>query len=745
MERISLNGIWHLRGRPEGDTAAKELSLPGRVPGQTSLALSEAGILPHDLFFGNNITTTEAYEGYEWWYERTFTVRDIRPRAHLVFRGVDCLAEYFLNGERIGTSDNMFIPHEFDVSDQLHVGENTLAVHLSSPTVHTLRESADMRCVVGMWRPSAEAIGIRRAPHTYGWDIMPRVVDCGIWRDVYLEYRDEASFRQLFFTFDGKNRVNVGYEIACAPDDLHGLSLHIEGKCGDSAFTATEVLRGAAGSFSLWLNSVRLWWPHGYGEAALYDVTVTLRRGEEILHTDHRRLGLRTVTLERTDMTDGVHGTFRFLINGVEIFAKGSNWVPLDAFHSRDRERYPAALRLVADSGCNMLRCWGGNVYEDHAFFDFCDEHGVMVWQDFAMACNFYPQTEEFQKKLRREAEVLVREYRGHPSLVLWSGDNEVDQLLVQRNIRPSENVLTRRVLADVVFRNDGTRPYLPSSPYVSDALFDAYDNFADRDRALPENHLWGARDYYKSPFYKNSTAHFVSETGYHGCPAPASIRRFISPDKVFPYRNDEWILHSSDQHGNDSRVMLMEKQVRQLFGEVPEDPETYAVASQISQAEAMKYFVERVRVGRPRKTGILWWNLLDGWPQMSDAVVDYYFTEKIAYRYLKRAQAPFAVCLDELYDWNLRICACNDTLEEKCGHLRITDADSGEELFSGDFRAAKNATTVVGHLPLYYSEKRLLLLRWQIGKETGFNHYLTGFPPFDLARYICYLKNEIL
>ena len=186
---------------------------------------------------------------------------------------------------------------------------------------------------------------------------------------------------------------------------------------------------------------------------------------------------------------------------------------------------------------------------------------------------------------------------------------------------------------------------------------------------------------------------------------------------------------------------MLMEKQVRQLFGSVPTDPEEYVLASQISQAEAKKYFIERIRVGRPEKTGIIWWNLLDGWPQMSDAVVDYYFTKKIAYDYIKRSQAPFAVIADEISNWGLKLYACNDTLEEKRGCLTVKDACTDEIIYEGEFIAAINTCTKVVKLPTYYSEQKILIFEWEVGDKRGYNHYLCGYPPISLEMYKSVMK----
>ena len=498
-------------------------------------------------------------------------------------------------------------------------------------------------------------------------------------------------------------------------------------------------MRAKCGVIPFTVDRPKLWWPYGYGDPNLYDATLRIYSRGVCVHELTTRFGIRTVELQRTPVTNGEDGCFRFLVNGVEVMCRGSNWVPLDAFHSRDAERYAEALALVKDIGCNILRCWGGNVYEDHPFYDFCDENGILIWQDFSMACYTYPECEDFYEQMRREVRSVVREFRHHPCILLWSGDNEIDYAyMIGRDTLPSMNTITRRVIPEVVRMNDIGRPYLESSPYEDDRLK------TERGIYASEAHLWGVRDYYKSDFYKQSKAHFVSETGYHGCPSMNSIRKFITPENVFPYHNSEWNLHSTDQDDRSHRVMLMEDQIRQLFGEVPTDPDTYALASQISQAEAKKYFIERVRVQRPRMSGVIWWNLLDGWPQMSDAVVDYYFEKKLAYHYIKRSQAPFAIVADELYDFKLPIYACNDTLTERHGHVRIYDADTNETLFDGNITAAANTSTRIADLRIYFSEHRLLLMEWQLDDGVcGANHYLCGFPPFDLSKYLSWLDKK--
>lgn len=730
MERISLNGTWKLVGHMQGDELSPKISIDAKVPGNVQLDLSSAGYLPSDLFYGENILETEKYEGYEWWYEREFDAPADAKNAFLVFKGVDTLAEYYLNEVKIAESDNMFIAHSFKVDGLLKEGKNKLTVHLSSVTKFEHEQDYDIVDAISSWK-STTTTAVRNAPHCYGWDIMPRAVNSGIWRDVYLELRDEAYFSQTYFTYRN-GEISFGYVVECDYSDIKSLEIEVEAKCGDSCGKRRFPVYTKAYCETFRVNAPKLWWPYGYGDPNVYDAVMRIYKNGKIVHEKHDSFGLRTVELKRTEYNVGSDGCFKFLINGKEILCKGSNWVPLDAFHSRDAERYDRALALVKDVGCNILRCWGGNVYEDHRFFDFCDRNGIMVWQDFAMACNNYSKSEEFMKKIEAEATYVIRTYRQHPSIILWSGDNEIDQMSDYFGILPSTNRITREILPHTVERNDYLRPYLPSSPYISD------EAFADRNKTLPEDHVWGPRAYYKGDFYKHSTAHFVSETGYHGCPSLKSIKKFITPEKVWPYvNNSEWILHSSDQMGRDGRVMLMERQVRAMFNEVPTDAERYVVASQITQAEAKKYFIERIRVDRPNKSGVIWWNLLDGWPQMSDAVVDYYFTKKLAYEYIKRSQAPFILAFGELEGTERKLYACNDTLKPVSGEYRVIDAESDEILAEGNFSIEENRSAPILTMYGEYQEKRLFIIEWKTDVGRGMNHYLTGYPPFSLDNYV--------
>jgi beta-mannosidase len=359
------------------------------------------------------------------------------------------------------------------------------------------------------------------------------------------------------------------------------------------------------------------------------------------------------------------------------------------------------------------------------------------------MACSITPQGNEFAEKIRKEAIQVVLKLRQHPALVLWSGDNENDQSLTwgfKKPSNPSENRITREILPLVIWEYDPIRSYLPSSPYYSEEV---YKKGGDMD-LLPEVHLWGPRGYYKAPFYTKVDAHFVSEIGYHGCPNHSSLKKMFDLDFIYPWNkdgkwNDEWqtkaVRSNPESNGQDHRNDLMVNQVKALFGECPKDLDEFIFASQTVQAEAMKFFIELWRMDKFRKTGIIWWNLRDGWPIISDAVVDYYNSKKLAYYYIKQVQFNACVMIGDPVDGKHPVVAVNDTRDEKSGSVTVRDADSGETLFSSVFKIPVNGKTVIGYIP-HRGKQSMWLIDYTIGEEKYTNHYLAGEPPFKLNDY---------
>ncbi len=753
MQTFSLDGMWTLYYHPEDGNmpetypdmlAAGWPSVPATVPGNVELDLMQAGIEP-DPFYGENLYNFRKYEFYQWWLTRSFEAPEsLRgQRCVLRFAGIDTFAEVFVNGVLVGRAEDMLMEYEFEVTDALQYGaENLLAVRIRSALNEARKKDFPVMLVGG--EGSDEYTQIRKAPSMFGWDIMPRLVSAGLWRGVTLETLPEHRLTQVYLATreldaDGNAVLACRYRFESQDPCLDGFSVRVCGECGESTFEQETPALFVSGGMNIHIPQARLWWPRHYGEQALYQTTVTLLRHGVPVDEYHARIGIRQLVLD-AKWAAGDEGEFRILCNGVPIMAKGSNWVPMDAMHSRDAGRIKAALDLFYDAGCNIVRCWGGNVYEDHPFFDLCDEYGIMVWQDFAMACATYPPTAGFEALIEREASQLVRKLRNHASLLLWAGDNEVDEGYRWQGYLPGSNcynAITREVLPRVIRMDDPYRVFLPSSPYLPEGI--PYGQ-------TPEQHNWGARAYFKDDFYKHSAAHFISECGYHGCPPVSSLKRYIPEDRLTPWLNNSvWDTHNTDyllrgQRGYN-RIQLMHDQVRIFFGSVPDDLETFALLSQIVQAEAKKFFIERARIKKWRRTGIIWWNMIDGWPQISDAVVDYYYAKKLAYYYIRRVQQPVCLMMDELKDWTHDVVLGNDSREAHEVEFRVTDGETGEELLSGRRLVPANENLTVGRIREMAGEQRLYLLHYTVDGVAYANHYISGYPHFDPQRALHWVE----
>lgn len=728
------------------------VTVPAKVPGNFELDLFAAGLEP-DPYFSQNPFRYQKYEDRHLFYCQEFeSPIEEDEDTFFLFEGIDTVADIFLNGSRIGRTENMLIEHELPAKG-LKKGKNELLVHIF-PSVIEARKT-ELKPLSFAMRYNYDSLALRKAPSMYGWDIMPRFVSGGIWKPVKLLRKPRERIEQLaFYTTwiaPGKDRagVNLFFGITSPEDSIRELTLSVHGVCGDSEFDSCQKLWHTYGLLRIEVNAPRLWYPKNAGAPDLYEIEVTLTRNGQLCDKKDLKFGIRTVELDRTSVTDETgKGEFCFRINGKKVFWLGSNWVPLDAFPSRNKELLPSALALLDEIGCNGVRCWGGNAYENDEFYDFCDEHGILVWQDFAMGCAVNPQTDEFAEKLRIEAEAVIKRLRNHASLVLWAGDNECDSAFLGWNgyrMDPNRNRLTREILPEAVRNNDFSRPYLPSSPYIDEEAFRT-------GRPTSEEHLWGPRDYFKGDFYSSSVCHFASETGYHGCPSPSSLKKMLAPDKVWPidtpegHANYDWICHAAQPEPTMDgpyayRIRLMMDQVRTLFGELPETLDRFAKASQISQAEAFKYFIERFRMTKWRRTGIIWWNVIDGWPQISDAVVDWYRCKKLAYHYIRRSQDPLCLMLGEPENGKQTVYAVSDGCPDQTFRYTVTDLTGDRILLSGTGAFLTDQSHPVGSVEAL-EDYHFLLLEWETENgRKGSNHFVTRTRDISLSRYLLDLQ----
>ncbi len=717
-------------------------TLDATVPGCYELDFMREGLLG-DVYVGTNCLDTQKLENLHFYY---YTEFDFEKREDvdnvLSFEGIDTVAEIFLDGEKIGFVENMHHAHRFSLNN-LKSGRHSLLVHILPVCIYARQFDIPAMCF-GM-KYNHDAIEVRKSGSMFGWDIMPRLVSAGIWKPVKIEYLKKSRIKDPFVylerIFDGGKSASivVTFKIESDQDFIADFNVRVKGKCGESEFFEELKPFCAHNKLSLLVENPKLWWPKNYGEQNLYDVEFTLLKGDEEVDKVTIKTGLRKVWLKRTSC-QGENGDFSFYINEKRIFVNGTNWVPTDAFPSRHDEYTLRDLEFTNDLGCNMIRCWGGNTYPSKLLYDYCDEHGIMIWQDFSFGCGHYPDDERLCNLVREEIKQVVIERRNHPSLVLWAGDNECDSFVVYNwetprspdeqvaYLNPNYNKLTRDVILRELRNHDASRPYLPSSPYIDEEAY---------LKGMPsESHIWGPRDFFKGDYYTTRDCHFASEIGYHGCPSPKSIEKFITKENL-PYKsikeiydNAEWLIHAAGIEpyvkGNPYayRLPLMVSQVERIFGSALDDLDGFARQSQISQAEAKKFFIETFRAQKWKKTGILWWNVIDGWPQISDAIIDWYGTRKLAYHYIKRSQAPLCFIFDEPKNGKLNLIATNDSLNDESGEYTVTDLSNDKVVASGNYKvnsADKVTVTTVKETP-----NSFYLIEWKFSGGKGKNHFVT-------------------
>lgn len=801
---IDLNGKWdlylaehsqvketeaehgNLVDLPKAQKNIDFVKIDAEVPGNFELDMHRAGLLP-DIFEGSNPLLCQKQENKHLWYVKEFTVTQISDKdLFLRFEGIDTFADIYLNGDLIGDCDNMLIEHEFPVNKHIKKGKNKITVHIY-PTAIKAREYDEN--IMAVSQPyNEDSLHVRKAPHMFGWDIMPRIVSGGLWRSVSLIEKSKHRIKDFYIgTLNINPREKSAHltgqiRIHTEDDLLSEYEAVVSGVCGDSHFEESIRFFGVNRNFNILFYNAKYWYPKNMGEQNLYFVEVKLYRDGELCDTYTTKFGIRLIELCRTSVIDeNGNGKFEFLINGKKTFIMGTNWVPLDAFPSQGEKRVIKALEMVEDIGCNMIRLWGGNIYECDAFYDWCDEHGIMLWQDFIMGCAYYPQYAEFQEKLRKEAIVVVKRLRSHASLVLWAGDNECDSFCTQtckngNYLDPNLNILTRKVLPDVLRVYDGFRPYLPSSPYFDEKAF------ALLGKNKPsEQHLWGPRNYFKSDFYKNATALFASETGFHGCPSPLSLKKYITEDHLWPIilpngRPDpEWIVHATSMETehigrHEYRIALMLRQVAVLFSDMPDGNtgrataeescdyfervktifgdgkqaiDGIAKASQIFQAEAFKFMIERFRIRKATHGGLIWWNLLDGWPQISDAVVDYYFVKKLAYGYIKNSQQPLCLMFDEPTEDNkINLFAANELPTQKDFTYTVTCINDNSIVANGEATVDADGILQIDAITVDPNQKEMFLIEWQYDGKTYRNHFINNIRGINFDTYIDFLKS---
>ena len=768
--KYSLNDTWQLSFTDPADRQIKTVS--AAVPGNVEPALQNAGLLGDYMPADRPDATAHLDTVDDWTYTRTFDAPPLKKgwSCELVCEGIDTIADIYLNGEWIYMADDMHMAHRVNIADKLKKTGNELKVVIRSAMLWARQFEGD---VFGISREGTQYGGqpyLRKARHEWGWDNAPRLLTAGIYRDIYIESLPPERFTDVYLytdeVTDSAVSLGVVWDYLTPRQDLTGYTFRItffsRGKTVYTRCSPIYFVR-AAERFTVPRDKVALWWPRGFGEPNLSHVKLEMLYAGRTVAKWESDWGVRTVRMIADDcVTPDNQGEFKLNVNNEDIFVCGTNWKPLDALHSRADAKVEKALDLTYDLNCNLVRIWGGGIYEDTPFFDYCDRHGLLVWQDFMFGCEFPPNDEWYLRQVERETIWIIKKLRNHPSLAVWCGDNEGDECLTwnmpHSQILPSDNLITREVLRRCLLRFDPYRSYVFSSPYASD------DNIRDRRNGVIE-HFQTEHHFYPDTTMIDQTlreckSRFIGETG------PIFINPMTDSDEIFareeararrlwnqpiPEEQRNHMMHQTDSYFCSWRQKGKEMCALWYNRDFSVDEKSdYCQAINIICGEVYKEIIEFCRIDRPNKTGVIWWSLADMWPCLYNySIIDGNLNPKLPYYWIRESQQLFALMAVRYeYGGEAALYSANNTLSRHTGEYTIVAVDANgrrREVASGRFNEAPNSSRMLQRLP-EGDKPELWIIEWTENGETYRNHFVTGSKQCDFKiwrRWLNVLKKN--
>ncbi len=702
MQKINLGGIWSLEGlSPENE----KIELCAKVPGCVLGAIVDKDVEKCDIFYRDCADKFLKYENYSWVYKKSFTVEARPEKAKLWFSKLDTYCDVYLNGKHLGHTENGHIPHAFDASKALAEGENTIEIFFTSP-IYAVKGKKPLEGAF-----TTERLHTRRMQCTYGWDWTMRFVTCGIGEAyleevtddmkidsayVYTKYIDEES-AEIGIDIEVGNSEKGGYIAVCITDD-EGKNVYEK-----QLYCEEELVR-----LSLDIADPHLWYPLGYGSQPIYSVDISVN--EKLCY--HTTFGIRLAKIqELPDKPDSEasnlckwlktsefsqqydfneqSSNFVLKINGKKIMCKGANWVPCEPFVIDGmEEKITKTLELAAKAGVNMVRVWGGGSFECEHFYDECSRFGILVTQDFLMACGKYPEDEkEFIAHLEKEAEYAVRLIRNKPCLAWWTGDNENAVNGCDTDTDYNGRSSAYKGIAPTLYRLDPYRRFLPSSPYGG-------KNYASNTVGTTHNtqYLSSFFEYITKPDLsdykeelKKYCARFIAEEPCFGAIEKTSLSKFMTDEDIYGDDDYMWKYHSKTNPGLGRELFdHMTDFASKILSPFTDNEDRYFKLRYL-QCEWIRVSLERARRNKFFCSGNIFWMLNDCWPAASGwAIIDYYCKPKAAFYAFRRCAAPVIVTVD-LDDGKYTVSVCNDGKETKLSLRWHAVNPDGNIMFTSD------------------------------------------------------------
>jgi beta-mannosidase len=631
MFKFDLNGTWKMK-RKDCDEW-----MDATVPGTVFSEMINSGKM-EDPFYRDNEEQTLKEANYNYEYERTFNITEEILKCDeilLCCDGIDTISKIHINSNLVAETNNMHRHYKFDIKKLLQPGENTINITLLSPTKY-IEETFEKNHIWG-----ANAMegfpNLRKSHHMFGWDWGPRIPDMGIWRNIYIKGYNSGKLEDVYVTqkhLDNEVKLDVKVKhIKLSNENLY-VNVKVTSPNGE-IIEQSVTWESKENVISFNIKNPELWWPNGYGSQPLYNINVTLMRNEEIINEKELNIGIRTLTIRKEK--DKWGESFEFNINGVSIFAMGGDYIPEDnILSSCSKEKTERLIKSAVEVNMNCIRVWGGGYYPEDYFYDLCDKHGLIVWQDFMFACADYELSKEFEENITAELTDNIKRIRHHACLGLWCGNNESESALKhwgipKRKTTDEDYIRQYEVLfPEILKKNDPNTFYWPSSPSKLGS-FKELDN-----ENMGDDHYWAVWHGLK-PFteYRKHFFRFVSEFGFESFPEMKTVESFTLPKDRNPF---SYVMEKHQKHdgGNGKIVYYISEYLK-----YPNGLENMLYASQITQAEAIRYGVEHWRRNRGRCMGAIYWQLNDCWPVASWASIDYYGRWKALHYYAKNFFAP--------------------------------------------------------------------------------------------------------
>lgn len=711
MSVLDISQGWQVKNKEIWITQEKSAMVLAEVEGwmnvdlpcDVHMALIDNGIIDEPLL-GDNAEKCAWVSGKSWWFKKVFTTSTEVVSAsfvELTLEALDASADIYLNGTYLGHHRSAFYPFVTDIKEMIVDGENTLLVRVTSGIesvgdaeafrlkrfAHTTPHSPSDPSV----RADYRAPFVRKPQYVFGWDHVPTLVTCGMTGKATIAAHGRHAIRSVHArTIKAENNASVRFAVEV--ENFHpiatadgSLNLTIE-RGGKTVYSCdTDVFLRSGVNFidiDANLSDAELWWPNGMGAQPLYTARISLLCSGSEVSFQPVRFGIRTVELD-TSAISQTGRRFAFKVNGVRMYCRGGNWVPADCIYARvSDEKYEKLLCLAKEANFNMLRIWGGGIYEKEIFYEKCDELGLLLWHDFMFACAQYPDDEQwFRTEVEREAEYQTRRLRSHPSMALWSGNNENHEgaWYSYKNSRMpwsfGGSKCYNNLLPSVVHRNCPEIPYWNSSPYGGDK---------PGSPDVGDVHQWewafhsDVQIRTKPELYDTCTAKFVSEYGYVGPTGKASVLQYLNGS---PY----------DRNGTVYRLHCNRFDYGSVAGCIARhyvDPDTldeddYLLYGGLAQGLMLGYSLDSLRF-YDHCSGSIIWDFNDSWGETGWSVTDYYCQKKIAYYFVKRAMASQRIVIRQR-EGKIIVKAMNDT-----GHLLEFNAEFGYVSFDGKFRETK-------------------------------------------------------